>query len=150
MHKMKLTLVALALTALGCGGRTLLAEEGGHGHDHDAAGPNGGEVQELGDKDDTHVELVHDHPNGKVTLYLLAKDRKTPVAIKTAPLINVVGKAGNKQVAMTPSNPVDGAAFRWEASDEAFKADPIKGRISIELNGKKHQVKLDAHEGHGH
>ena len=125
-----------------------MAEEG-HGHG-EAKGPNGGEVQEIGDKDDHHVELIHDHTGGKVTLILLAKDVKTPVAIKNAPLINLQGKAGNKQVAMKPVDPVDGAASRWEGSDEAFKADPVHGRIAIELAGKKYQLKLDAHGGHDH
>ena len=153
MDKMKLSLMAVALAALAFSGRSLLSEEHeGHGA---AGGPNCGEVQEVGDKDDIHVELVHDHANGKVTLYLLAKDKKTPVSIRQAPKVNLKAKDGNRQVVMKPVDPVEGAASRWDASDEGFKADPLDGRISIALGGKKYQVKLDAHphddhEGHDH
>ncbi len=146
MDRIKISLVAVALTVLAFSGRSLLSEEH-KGHEHGAAGPHGGEVQELGDKDGTHVELVHDHTNGKTTLYLLGKDQKTPVFIQQAPRINLKAKDGNRQVEMRAS--------QFEASDEGFKTDPIDGRISIELDGKKYNVKLDAHhhddhEGHDH
>ena len=136
MHKMKISLVAMALSVLAFSGRSILSEE--RKHDHGAAGPHGGEVQALGDKDDTHVELVHDHANGKVTLFLLGKDQKTPVFIQQAPKINLKAKEGNRQVGMT--------AAQFEASDAGFKADPLDGRIAITLtDGKQYNVKLDAH-----
>lgn len=123
---------------------------GGHHHD-DAPGPHGGEVQELGDPEGTHVELIHDHAAGKTALHLVAKDGKSPVAIKDAPKINLKAKSGNKQIVMKAVNPgQDGAASHFEASDEGFKADPLDGRIAILKGGKQYNVKLDAHFGHGH
>ncbi len=145
MDKIKISVVAVALSILAFSVRPLLSEE--HKHEHGAAGPHGGEVQELGDKDDTHVELVHDHANGKVTMYLLGKDQKTPVFIQQAPKINLKAKDGNRQVGMT--------AAQFEASDEGFKADPLDGRIAITLpDGKQYNVRLDEHhddhERHDH
>ena len=121
-------------------------------HEHDEKpGPNGGEIQEVGNKEDTHVELKHDHKNGKTTLWILAADVKTPVLIKDAPKVNLKSKDGNKQIEMKPVNAKDGAASQWEASDEGFKQDPLDGRIAIKLaDGKQYNVKLDAHHGHDH
>lgn len=135
----------LALAAFALIGRGAAAGE--HKHEHgDKPGPNGGEIQEIGDKDDTHAELKHDHKNGKTTMWILASDMKTAVAIKDAPKINLKAKDGNKQIEMKPLNAKDGAASQWEASDENFKQDPLDGRISIQLNdGKKYNIKLDAH-----
>lgn len=143
MPKMKNLLVAASLMALAFSAGSLYSEEHGHDHAHGAPGPHGGELQELGDKEDTHAELVHDQANGKITLYLLGKDQKTPVFVRQTPKVNLKAKEGNKQVEMT--------ACQFEASDAGFKADPLDGRIAVTLpDGKQYQVKLDAHEGHDH
>ncbi|MCZ7648061.1 MAG: hypothetical protein M5U26_22845 [Planctomycetota bacterium] len=103
-----------------------------------------------GDPGDTHAELVHDHAGGKLTLYLLAKDMKSPVAIKEAPKLNLKAKDGNKQLEMKAVEPKDEKASQFVAEDESLKADPLAGRISITLDdGKKYNVKLEDH-GHGH
>lgn len=136
-----LACVALALIA----GR-LCSEE--HKHEH-AKAPHGGEWIEVGDKDDTHAELVHDEKAGKLTLYFFAKDQKTPVAIKDAPKINLKAKDGNKQMDMKAVDAKDGAAFQYEATDEALKADPLDGRIAITLaDGKKYNVNLKHEHEH--
>ncbi len=143
------TLAVSALFAF-CWGQPARAG-GDHGHGHEEKGSHGGEIQELGDKDDTHAELVHDQAAGKLTLYLLGKDGKTPVAIKDAPKINLKAKAGNRQVPMKAVNPAaDGSASQFEAADEGFKADPLDGRIAITLGGKPYHIQLDAHFGHDH
>lgn len=143
---LKVTLVLVAAMLLAGRAYSEVHEE----HD-EKPGPNGGEVQEIGNKDDTHVELIHDHKNGKTTLWLLANDVKTPVAIKEAPKINLKAKDGNRQIEMKPVNAKDGVASQWEASDEGFKQDPLDGRIAIKFaDGKQYNVKLDAHHGHDH
>lgn len=134
-NKMKVSVVAVVLVVLAFSSRTLYSEE--HAHDH-TPGPHGGEVQELGDKNGTHVEFVHDVANGKVTLFLLGKDRKTPVFVKQAPKVNLKAKDGNRQVEMVAS--------QFEAFDEGFKASPLDGRIAVTLpDGKVYQVQLDEH-----
>jgi hypothetical protein len=137
--------VAAFVLSVSCGIRA--ADD--HGHEHAKPGPNGGELQEAGDKDGHQIEAKHDHKNGKTTIWILAKDLKTAVAIKDAPKINLKAKDGNKQIEMKAVNEKDGAASQWEASDEGFKQDPLDGRISIKLaDGNKYSVKLDAHHDH--
>lgn len=134
-------------------GQAVLAG-GGHdhdGHDHgeEQKGPHGGEIQEVGDKEDTHAEIVHDSGAGKVILYLLGKDQKAPAAIKDTPKINLKTKDGNKQIEMKAVGAKDGKTSQFEAVDEVLKADPLDGRIAITLgDGKRYNVKLNAHHGH--
>lgn len=134
-------MLSCAVVALFAGGR-LLAEEK-HEHKHGEKGPRGGELLEVGDKEDTHAELVHDEKAGKLTLYLLAKDLKTAVAIKDAPKLNLKAKDGNKQMDLKAVDAKDGAASKFEATDDALKADPLDGRIAVTLaDGKKYNVNL--------
>ncbi|MDL5055715.1 hypothetical protein QQ056_19485 [Oscillatoria laete-virens NRMC-F 0139] len=129
---------------------SLLAGEKKHDHD-EKPGPNGGEVQEIGDGDDHHVEIKHDKASGKATIWILAKDVKTPVAIKEAPKVNLKSKAGNKQLEMVAVKPADAGSAQWEATDDGFKTDHLDGRLQIKLpDGKKYNVNLDAHHGHDH
>lgn len=116
-----------------------------HEHKHEK-GPHGGAISEVGDKDDTHAEIVHDEKSGKLSLYLLGKYMKAPVAIKDAPKINLKAKEGNKQIAMKVVDAKDGVASHFEATDDALKADPLQGRIAITLgDGKSYHVNL-SHE----
>ncbi|MCW8131965.1 MAG: hypothetical protein KIS92_16585 [Planctomycetota bacterium] len=143
VERKMLALVCAAFLAA-CVLNGVRAEEHHHDHDHGAKGPHGGALQELGDKDDTHAELMHDEKAGKLTLYLIGKDGKTPVAIKDAPKLNLKAKDGNKQIEMKAVDAKEGAASQYEATDDALKADPLDGRISITLaDGKKYNVKLD-------
>jgi hypothetical protein len=129
------------------------AEEKKADHHHDEAGPNGGELQDVGDKLGHHAEVKHDHKNGKTNFWIIGPDAKTavPLATKEPPKVNLKSKDGNKQLEMKPVNEKDGAATQWEAADEGFKQDPIDGRIQFRLpDGKKYNVKLDPHFGKEH
>jgi hypothetical protein len=116
----------------------LRAEEAKHEHAH-GHGPHEGELAEVGDKDDHHVEIKHDDAAGKITLWILAGDAKTIVKIADAPKLNLKSKQGNKQLEMKAAG--DG----WEASDELLKEEP-EGRVQVILaDGKKYNVKLEHH-----
>jgi len=131
----------------------LKAEEKKADHHHDEAGPNGGELQDVGDKDGHHVEVKHDHTNGKTAFWVIAKDAKTAVALllKEPPKVNLKAKDGNKQIEMKPVNEKDGKATHWTAAADGFKQDPLDGRIQFTLpDGKKYNVKLDPHFGIEH
>jgi len=124
-----------------------------HAHDHDAAGPNGGTLLEVGDAGDHHVEIKLDHATGKASFWLLGKDTKTAVALATkeAPKVNLKSKDGNKKIEMKPVNEKDGKASQWEATDDGFKDDHADGRIQFKLeDGKTYNVKLDPHGGKDH
>ncbi len=111
-----------------------------------------GVVIEVGDEADTHVEIVRDLEKGKFTLYLLKEDRKTPVAIKDLPKINLKTKDGKKQIEMKAVEPKEEKASQFEAEDEALRLWKLEGRIALVLgDGKSYQVALEHdHEGHEH
>lgn len=109
-----------------------------HDHDHHH-GPHDGEIAEVGDDADTHLEIVHDEKAGKLTVYVLGKDMKTPVNLAEAPKLNLKSKKGNKQLEMT------GKDSKWEATDDLLKEEP-DGRVQVKLaDGKKYNVKLEHH-----
>lgn len=127
-HKM------ISLFALASWSGLALAEEK---HEHGGKGPHGGAIVEVGDKEDHHVELVHDDKAGKITVYFLLADQKTAFNVKEAPKLNLKTKAGNKQLELK------GADSKWEVTDDVLKEGP-NGRMSVVLpDGKKYNVKLE-------
>jgi hypothetical protein len=133
MVKTRRTLAVCAVLAFW--GSLVLAEE--KPHEHGGKGPHGGSIVEIGDKDDHHVEIVHDEKAGKLTAYFLLADQKTAFSVKDAPKLNLKTKDGNKQLEMK------GADSKWEAADDVLKAEP-NGRISLTLpDGKKYNVKIE-------
>ncbi len=139
-------LVILALATTGTRG-----EEGHDNDEEEKKGPHGGHVVEIGDPDDTHAELLRDPEKGTLTLHLLGKDRKTAVAIKDAPKINLKLKDDKKQIEMKPVEAKEEKASQFTAEDETLKGEHIDGRIAIQLaDGKKYNVPLDPKHGdHG-
>ncbi len=103
---------------------------------------HGGTILEVGEEA-AHIEFVHDDKAGKITLYIMGGDAKTPVALKEAPLLNLKTKAGNKQLTTT------GKDATWEAVDAALKEEP-NGRIALTLpDGKKYNVTIEE-KAHDH
>lgn len=139
--------LVLALLAA-CGDRREAPKEPeGHGHEAHVA-PHGGEILELGGGA-AHLEIIHDHDGGNMTVYVLDADLKTEVAVE-APVVNLVTKAGPATVALTAIEPgADGKASAWKGSHEGLKADPWDGRIRVTIGGKNYQSPLEG-EGHDH
>lgn len=117
------------------------------GHDHaDHTAPHGGEILDLGGGA-AHLEIIHDHDGGNMTVYILGADMKTAVPIE-APVVNLVTKAGAVTVALTAVEPgADGKASVWKGSHEGLKTDPWDGRIRVKIGGKTYQSEL---EGEAH
>lgn len=134
--------VALMLMIALCQLSAIRAEEK-PAHEHGKKGPNGGALAEVGDPEDHHVEVVHDDKAGKLTVYCLLADQKTPYTPKEAPKLNLKTKDGNKQLVLA------GAYSKWEVSDDVLKEEP-NGRIVIVLpDGKKYNVTI-TDDGHDH
>jgi hypothetical protein len=116
--------------------------------DHSHVAPHGGEVLDLGDHE-YHLELIHDHTGGRVTVYVLEADLKTPIAV-AAPTIVIATKEGPKEFTLTAVNPAaDGTADTWKGSHPGLIADPWDGRIRLTIRGKAFQSPLEG-APHGH
>ena len=49
---------------------------------------------------------------------------------------------GGKQVEMKAVNAKDGMASQFEATDDALKADALKGRVVVTIKDKKYNIDL--------
>ncbi|HEX5138221.1 MAG TPA: hypothetical protein VFY93_14690 [Planctomycetota bacterium] len=139
--------LCLALLAA-CGERKEAPKgPGGHGHAEHVA-PHGGEILELGGGA-AHLEIIHDHDGGNLTVYILGADLKTPIAVET-PAVNLMTKEGTATVVLTAIEPgADGRASAWTGAHEGLKADPWDGRIRVKIGDKNYQSPLEG-EGHDH
>lgn len=128
---------ALALFALTLGFN--IKAEDKKPEDHKPA--HGGTILEVGEEA-AHIEFVHDEKAGKITLYIMGGDAKTPLNLKEAPKLNLKTKAGNKQL------DAKGADATWSVEDESLKEEP-KGRIALTLpDGKKYNVAIEDKHDH--
>jgi hypothetical protein len=137
-----LSSIALALALAACGKDDAVTKGGSPGaHAHPAA-PHGGEVLDLGEQE-YHLEMIHDHVGGHVTVYVLGKDLKTPVPV-AAPVINLNAKSGPVQFTLTAVSPrPDGTSDTWKGSHEGLRVDPWDGTIRLEIGGKQFRSPLE-------
>jgi hypothetical protein len=132
-----------------------------HGHDHDAHahGPHEGELVELGGGK-FHGEVVHQHDEHLVIVYLLGADAKTatPVAATEVSVnLMVAGKPSQFKIPAAPdaADPA-GKSSRFELKDEALcdalDAADAKARLNAEIEGQAFtgEIAHHAHEGHDH
>jgi hypothetical protein len=106
------------------------------------AAPHGGEVLDVGDGE-AHLELIHDHTGGNVTVYVLDENLKDPIPVAT-PTILIATEDGPKEFALTAVDPApDGTSAVWRGSHPGLVSDPWDGRIRITIRGKAHQIPLE-------
>jgi hypothetical protein len=138
---MFLAVVALALGA--CGDKARSGPKPEEPHHHDA--PHGGEMLELGAGEEAHLELMHDHDGGNVTVYVYDGQMK-PVK-STTPTIVIQQKADktkSSEFQLTAVNPgPDGTSDTWKGSHADLVADPWEGRIRLTIGGKSFQSPLE-------
>ena len=163
MKKILLTTLVLLPGILACGGHD---EHDGHdhsaggettesGHDDDAehedhaehAAPHGGELLELGDHAG-HLEVVYDEENGNLTLYVLAADAVTPLAIERAPELKLSSDSGPKAIATQALKMVDGKSSEFATEAGALKGLELQGRITVYIGDKVYNPSI-AHD-HDH
>ncbi len=131
-------------------------------HNHDAIGPNQGDLLEIG-RGEYHAELVVDEESQQVVVYLLDASLKSYVSID-APFLTVNFKVGNKpaQVKLLPV-PQDADAKSSSSrfsliSPELFAAlhdTKSDAKLSLKIGKKSYVSKLahdhnHAHIGHKH
>jgi hypothetical protein len=148
----------LTFVLAGCGGQgSAPVADGGHDdHDHEhAAGPHGGDILELGEY---HGELVHNHDDGSVTVYILdgAATANVPVDAKEA-VINITREGLAKQFNLAAS-PEQGEPAGWSSkfvSSEAELAeeldkDGVAAVFAVSINGEPHRAMIEHKHDHDH
>jgi hypothetical protein len=112
------------------------------GHEHTP--PHGGEMLELG-AEEGHLELMHDHDGGNVTVYVYDGAMKpVKVAAPTIVIQQKADKTKSSEFTLTAVNPgADGTSDTWKGSHEDLKADPWEGRIRLTIGGKAFQSPLE-------
>jgi hypothetical protein len=138
--------LALAVLAA-CGKKEEAPKDEHEGHDHAAhVAPHGGEILDLGGGA-AHLEIIHDHDGGNMTVYVLGADLKTPVSVE-APVVSL--EKGPVQFTLTAIEPgADGKAVAFKGSHDGLKTDPWVGRIRVKIGDKTYQSPLEG-EGHDH
>jgi hypothetical protein len=111
--------------------------------DHER-GPHGGHILEVGDHV-AHLEIVHDEAAGRVTLYVLGDDAKTPMPIAKAPEFKLTTKDGPRVIATAPEGAGSGESATFVVVDEVLKGFEPEGRISVEIGGRQYNPEL-AHD----
>jgi hypothetical protein len=125
---LSLLLVAGLLTA--CGGPEQPAEIPA------PDGPRGGWVISLAPN--LLAEILPDTHTSELELYLVEKDRKTPKPVAALPVLVVQTQGGERKLSEpTPGDMLEGTASNFVFRDESLRADVLRGRLEIELDGKK-------------
>jgi hypothetical protein len=132
--------------------------EAGHdhaAHAHPSEGPHHGHLMELG-QEEYHAELTHDDATKTVTVYLLDKEAKAPVAIADAEIMLNLVVDGKPLQAILAAAPQEGdpagQASRFSIIDEkvleALEAPKTTGRLNVTIVGKAYTGSVEHHE-HG-
>lgn len=160
----------LSLTFLvGCGASTTTGETSADrhhendGHDHSAGehshiGPHKGHLIELGTNEEYHAELLHDEAAHRVTVYILDGEAKKNVAVTQPELVINVVSGGTPQqfklAAVTQANEMAGMASCFQLEDhklcDALDSPDSKGRLAIDINGKRFVGELEHHDDDKH
>ena len=142
------------------------SEGDGHAHaegEHAHVGPHEGDIIELGNEE-YHAELVHDHDAESISIYLLGKDVKTPVAIGDAEITLNLSAGGQPMQVVLTADPQDGdgegMASKFSVVDaaaiDAIEAEDTTGRLNVTIEDKPYIGKFahshddGEHEEHDH
>jgi hypothetical protein len=126
-----------------------------HAHAHPDEGPHHGHLIELGEEE-YHAELTHDEASKTVTVYLLGKDAKQPVAIGDPEIALNLAVDGQPLQATLTAQPqegdAEGQASRFSLTDEkvleALESPKATGRLTVTIEGKTYSGTIEHHD-HG-
>ena len=126
-----------------------------HGHSHEALGPNGGHLIELGDEE-YHLEWNHDDETGLVTVYVLDSTARELVPI-TAEAITISVKVEETTdydlVAIDPSGePPQSAQFAAQNTELitmlSMAGQGAEPKAIVPIGGKEFTAVFERHEHH--
>lgn len=124
-------------------------------HGHGEKGPHGGGIVELGEEE-FHAEIVVDHDDHKLIVYVLGKDAKTPEAVAgTEITMTPEGKDALTLKAAPQTGDAEGKASKFELVDDALvhallDAGFLHGDLRITIGEKPFLGHVDYHLDGGH
>lgn len=128
-------------------------EDQGHAH---GTGPHNGVIVHVGEGAG-HVEFLHDPETGKIDLYVLGDDSKTPGRFSNPPALNLKTPGGPIQVPCQPMDAAQDGASHFEAVHAVLRSEHLDGQIAISIAGKDYFLAFPCHEhdehehaGHAH
>ena len=132
---------------------------GGHGHSHDAEGPHGGHVIEIGEEV-AHLEVTMGEDR-TITVYVLGADIETPSPVAVTDVIFELEGENDEEteLELTPM-PLEGEeegtssvfVVKAETVPEAIDdIEKLHGHVHITIDGKEYEGELaHDHDEHGH
>lgn len=145
--------VLIATMGLACSGCGSGSHESAHAHPaqstehaHPTEGPHGGHLVEIGNED-YHAEVSHDEDARSLTIYILDRSAKNPVAIDSQELtINLSdgGKAEQYKVSALPdSGDPSGRSSRFVSSDpelgKNLDTEGNNAQLVVEIAGTQYR-----------
>jgi len=153
----RIMMLILPLVLIGCGktAPTAPSTENAAEHAHEAGGPHGGAILELGEN---HAELVHDDATGTVTVYILdgAAAANVPV-VATEAVINIThdGQGEQFKLAASPlAGEPAGQSSRFVSLDSDLSEDlddeDAAAVFVITIDGQQHRGAIEHHDDGDH
>jgi hypothetical protein len=151
------TSLLLMLALVGCNSQSAppTAQAEHDEHAHEAGGPHGGAIVELGEH---HAEVVHDDAAGTVTVYILDGAATTNVPVDaTEATINVTHDGQGEQFTLAAS-PLEGEpagrSSRFVSSDADLSEDldheDTTAVFVITIDGQQTRGNIEHDHGHEH
>jgi len=141
-HLFDLTFAALACLAFAaCGDKPKDDKHDDQGHEHKAP-HEGGEILEL-DGGKAHLELIHDHDGGNVTVYVYGAEFDQLLYVEKPVIMAKKGDVTADVPLTAVDAKPDGTAHSWKGGHDVLKTDPWDGRIRVKIGGKEHQSALE-------
>lgn len=125
----------------GNGGDQEAAGSGGHQHE---PGPHGGDLMGTEDRA-AFVEFLLDHHAGRITLHVLAEDKKTALPVDTPPVVNLKTPDLPMQLASVPLEGAGGPASVFQVTDPILKEIDPEGQVVLNVKGKEYILEFHAH-----
>ena len=126
-----------------------------HSHSHEAVGPHGGHLIELGDEA-YHVEWTHDDASGTVTVYILDSEAKqeVPVAASSVSIDTKIRDTKVHKLAAINATGDPPQASRFQLKDPALieslkmAGQGVEASIRVQIDGMQYTGNFKHHE-HG-
>ena len=125
-----------------------------HSHEDEHQGPHNGHVIELGRNHEYHAEIVEDHDQKLVSVYILGKDIQE-LSIEANKLsMSLMVEGQPKSFELTAANATAGKASRFDAADaslfEALHDHEASGKLRVTINGTPYVANVEHHDHDEH